>query len=96
VFFYDRDEPGGKQKYMYVLSRSAVSDSSYRGHYYSVMELPLIVRADELKLAFFEKDGQDANLENCFEGVSVESGKVFQCAYKDAAAVKNYLSARGW
>lgn len=96
VFFNENNFYGKKSTSMFVLSKRYVSDRLRRGSYYSVMELPVISELGKLYPYFFTGDPQDPKLENCFEGVEIETGQTLKCDYKKASSIKIYLKTRGW
>lgn len=92
VFFFDWKTPGKSGRSMYVLTKNIVSNQVFEGYSYSVMELPIILDGNELSLNFFPGDLQDSKLQNCYEGLYLEEGKVVSCAYKSAGDIKEYLT----
>lgn len=92
VFFFKWKSAGRAGKSMFVLTKTVVSNRLFEGYSYSVMELPIILEGDALSLNFFPGDHPDAALQNCYEGVYLEEGRVVTCAYKNADDIKKYLA----
>jgi hypothetical protein len=92
VFFYDWKALERAGRSMYILTKTMISNQTFEGYSYSVMELPIISDGDKLSLNFFPGDPQDFNLQNCYEGLYFEEGKTVTCAYKSASEIKAYLA----
>lgn len=92
VFFHERKSPGRAGKSMYVLTEMQVSNRSFEGASYSVMELPLIKDGSQLSLNYFRGDPPEPEFQNCRDGLDLEESQEVVCAYKDAASVKKRLS----
>lgn len=92
VFFYEWKSAGRAGRSMFVLTKTEVSNRLFEGYSYSVMELPIILEGGELSVNFFLGDHQDAKLQNCYEGVYLDEGKVVACPYKNAGDIKKYLA----
>ena len=92
VFFYDWNSPERKGRSMFILTESDVSDESFEGKVYSVMELPVVVEEGGLSLVYFKGDLLDSRLQSCHEGIDLRDGSKVSCAYKDAGDIKIYLS----
>lgn len=94
VFFYEWKTQPKAGKTLFLLTRNRLSNSSFSGYEYSVMEFPLIKEGSQLSLAFFPGDIQESALTNCRDGRDLSTGKTVICPYKTAASVKNYLSSQ--
>lgn len=94
VFFYEWKTQPKAGKSLFLLTRNRLSNNSFSGYEYSVIEFPLIKEGSQLSLVFFPGDLQESTLTNCRDGRDLSSGKTVTCPYKTAASVKNYLSSR--
>lgn len=94
VFFYEWKTQPKAGKSLFLLTRNLLSNSSFSGYVYSVIEFPLIKEGSQLSLAFFPGDLQESALTNCRDGRDLSTGETVICPYKTAASVKSYLSSQ--
>ncbi|MGI0014974.1 MAG: hypothetical protein ACREBU_16260 [Nitrososphaera sp.] len=94
VFFYEWKAPSRAGKSLFLLTRRALSNSSFSGHTFSVTEFPLIKENNVLSLNFFPGDHEDSTLTNCLDGRDLANKKTIVCPYKDAGSIKKYLTSQ--
>ncbi|WP_339466453.1 MULTISPECIES: hypothetical protein [unclassified Pseudomonas] len=92
VFFFEHKSPARAGKSMFVLTKNKISHSHFEGDSYSVLELPLFKDGDQLSMQFFRGDPPEPEFQNCRDGLDLEDDIEVECAYKDAASIKQRLA----
>lgn len=88
VFFYRWQKSGDKT--VHVLTKSKSDSPSLIGDLYSTFLLDIIRAGDGIEL--FSESAFAYELVNCFEGKDTELSKDVECRYKNAAAIKEFIS----
>ena len=92
-FVYSGDSEA-RGKSLFLITRNKINNSSFHGHSYSSMELPLILEDKKLILTYFPEDLAEEKLTNCYDGYDPSSHEKMICPYKDELSVKKYLRSR--
>lgn len=88
VFFYRWKNSGDTS--VHVLTRRPSQAPSLVGNYYSTLSLDVV--EGEKGFELFAAESGSRELVNCFEGKDTVNNEIRVCQYKNAAAVKKYMS----
>ncbi|WP_141099373.1 hypothetical protein [Pseudomonas nitroreducens] len=78
-------------KYLYVLSSEDGRDRGVEGRIFNAMNYSMSIIDGRLVVRDYPGDLQYFDLNGCFDGRDLDTGKIMRCPFHDAQTAKNYL-----